>query len=168
MNKKQILEEISKAEEHLASMKKMLAKCEYKRWKPEDGDVYYYIKSSDGEVWRNTFCHTSNSDNIHYNTYNCFQTREQAESEVEKILVRRQLEEIARRLNKGEKIDWSNTGQNKYLLGIKAPYNVIGWDTEYGYKKQGVVYCLDITFCKVATQEIGEERLVKYLKGGWE
>lgn len=38
--------------------------------------------------------------------------------EAENILVRRQLEDIARRLNKGTKIDWNNYNQAKHCIEL--------------------------------------------------
>lgn len=51
-----------------------------------------------------------------YKAYNCFRTKEQAELEAEKILVRRMLEDISRRLNKGKKFDWSDENQYKWYI----------------------------------------------------
>lgn len=90
-------------------------------------------------------------------------TREQAKAEAEKILVRRMLEDIARRLNKGKKIDW-NDGENKYCIAL-GTRNYIITECNAVHKLQGVVYCLDNSFRNVAIQEIGEERLKKYLRG---
>ena len=164
MNKQELQNEINKTKEHLANMEKMLAECDGQRWKPKEYQPYWFVNSRGQGV--DTFFKSTMDNNIkRFENFNCFQTREQAEAEAEKILVRRMLEDIARRLNKGEKIDWDNTGQSKYFLGINAPYEVITWDTEYEYKRQGVVYCLDMAFRKVAIREIGEERLEKYLRG---
>ncbi len=161
MNKQEILEEINKTEEHLANMKKMLEGCEYERWKPEKGEMFYFLNSHNtaiSETW-SADC----SDARHYNIYNFFQTREQAEAEAEKILVRRMLEDIARRLNKGKEITWSTIGA-KYFLLIDCDGKII---TEFNIciTIQGVVYCFDKAFKDVAIQEIGEERLKKYLRG---
>ena len=100
-----------------------------------------------------------------YDFYNCFQTREQAEQEAEKILVRRQLEDIARRLNKGKEIDWSDEDQTKYFILLDCKTQLIERDGNLRNKIQGVVYCLDNNFRKIAIQEIGEKRLKKYLRG---
>ena len=118
MDKEEILKEIKKTEEHLATMKKMLEDCEYERWRPKEGKTYFYIISTGGvgqDLWNRPF---ALDEEQRYNFYNCFQTREQAEAEAEKILVRRQLEDIARRLNRGRKIDWSDTNQRKYYIYI--------------------------------------------------
>ena len=88
-----------------------------------------------------------------------------AEKEAEKILIRRQLADIARRLNKGEKIDWNNRQQGKYALCLSSNRDAIEWYSEIYRKVQGTVYCLDSDFYDVAIQEIGEERLKKYLRG---
>lgn len=162
MNKQEILDEINKTKEHLANMEKMLEKGD-EMWKPEKGEMFYYLNSYNiaiSETWD-----ASCSDAEHYNIYNCFKTREQAEQEAEKILIRRQLENIAKRLNKGQKIDWNNEDQNKYFICFNHWQNVI--ILEHGWKNKfcGVIYCLDKNFLDVAIKEIGEERLKNYLRG---
>lgn len=160
MNKEEILDEINKTKEHLANMEKMLEKGD-EMWKPEKGEMFYYLNSYNiaiSETWD-----ASCSDAEHYNIYNCFKTREQAEQEAEKILIRRQLEDIARRLNKGIKIDWNNTEQSKYC--IELYFNNIVTNFYYGHKTQGTVYCLDENFKDVVIHEIDEERLKAYLGG---
>lgn len=163
MNKQELQNEIKKTKEHLANMEKMLAECEYERWKPRRGDEYYCITTA-GDVVKSI-----NSFNIYdanaYNFYNCFQTREQAEAEVEKILVRRKLEDIARRLNKGRKINWNDDLQSKFYIDYDSKKDEVGFCYIETCKAQGTVYCLDKSFKNVAIQEIGEERLKKYLRG---
>ena len=162
MNKEEILSEIEKTKEHLAKMEKMLKECS-ERWKPNSCDAYYYIDAFGNVLSQIETGHSS--DSAFWKSYNCFKTREQAETEAEKILVRRMLEDIARRLNKGRKIDWNNDKQFKYSICINSSDNEIAWDNEVQYISQGVVYCLDRNFYNVAIQEIGEGRLIKYLKG---
>lgn len=162
MNKEEILDEINKTKEHLANMEKMLEKCD-EMWKPEKGEMFYYLNSYNiaiAETWD-----ASCSDAEHYNIYNCFKTREEAEAEAEKILVRRQLENIARRLNKNEKIDWNNEDQNKYFICSNHWQDIIILERGWKNKFCGVIYCLDKNFLDIAIQEIGKERLKKYLRG---
>lgn len=102
MNKEEILDEINKTKEHLANMKKMLQKCEYERWKPGEGETYYYLGSDFKIYSEENFGYPRDIGTI--KAYNCFRTVEEAETEAEKILVRRMLEDIARRLNKGKKL----------------------------------------------------------------
>ena len=164
MDKQELQKEIEKARAHLANMEKTLKQLEYERWKPEKHETYYFA-SSLGEVeetWRSNINFIP--DKKRYNAYNCFKTKEQAKQESEKILVRRMLEDIAKRLNKGKKIDWGNLSQSKYFIYLNNEDNELGYNDSGLYKFQGVVYCLDTWFLDVAIQEIGEERLKKYLR----
>lgn len=164
MDREELLNEIEKTKQHLANMEKMLKECEYVRWKPKDFSPYFYVDScmkiEQSDFYSDTYIHSER-----YNTYSIFKTREQAEAEAEKILVRRMLEDIARRLNKGEEIDWNNEEQNKYSIVLDTFDNKIAWDNETRFISQGMVYCLDTNFYNVAIKEIGEERLIKYLRG---
>ena len=161
MDKQEIINEINKAKEHLANMEKILKEYS-ERWKPNSCDAYYYVDAFGNVLSQIETGHYS--DNAFWESYNCFQTREQAEQEAEKILVRRQLEDIARRLNKGQEIDWNDNNQLKYCIGFDFPLNIISIGALYR-KLQGSVYCLSDEFKDVAIQEIGEERLKKYFKG---
>lgn len=161
MDKQEILDEINKTKEHLANMEKMLEECDYERWKPIEDENYWYINGVNS-VTDTCFIPSSN-DIKRFNNYNCFKTKEQAKSESEKILVRRMLENIARRLNKGQKIDWNNDNQYKWYINHN-PLGVATY-TVHSNKVQGAVYCLDESFKDVAIQEIGEERLKAYLRG---
>lgn len=150
-------------DEYYRSTSKMLEEREYERWKPKDGEKYWFVNDVCNVYFTNNAKDEFDIDKI--NSYNCFKTKEETQQEAEKILVRRMLEDIARRLNKGEKIDWNDKEQVKYSIYLDVIDNEINWDKEIRYISPGVVYCLDINFYKVATQEIGEERLKKYLRG---
>lgn len=163
MDKEQIINEINKAKEHLTNMEKMLEECEYERWKPQEDETYYFV-DSDLEVVNDDWANIEGQRKI-YNAYNCFKTKEEAEAEAEKILVRRMLEDIAKRLNKGKKFDWTNANQYKNFICLDIKENRLGLDCNTLIKIQGIVYCLDKDFLNVAIQEIGEERLKKYLRG---
>ncbi len=162
MNKQELQNEINKTKEHLANMEKMLAECEYERWKPDENEEYFVVAAKgvmdclnvDSTVWK-----------AHFNFYNCFQTRKQAKAEAEKILVRRQLEDIAKRLNKGKKIEWRVRTQEKNCIDFNYAFDELVQNTNAYIKRQGTVYCLDDNFLDVAKREIGEERLKKYLRG---
>lgn len=164
MDKEELLKEISKTEEHLVVMKKMLEGCEYKRWKPENDKIFYFV-DSDGDVVDAYFDNSSNYDVGRYITYNCFRTKEQAELEAEKILVRRMLEDIAKRLNKDRVIDHYKNNLFKYYLYLDCD-NKIYYGNHISISIQGAVYCLEgENFLNAAIREIGEERLKKYLRG---
>ena len=164
MNKEEILQEIEKTKKHLSNMQNMLEECGYKRWEPKENETYFYVASSgtiEQDEKRNEFI----IDDRRYNFYNCFPTKDQAKLEAEKILVRRQLEDIARYLNKGRRIDWLNSNQYKYSLHYSFFLNKICITYNIYNKEQGSVCCLDKSFLNVAIREIGEERLIKYFRG---
>ena len=164
MSKQKIIYEINKTKEHLANLEKILEEYEYKRWEPKNGEEYFYVDNV-GIVQNALFDNTMGYHLTLCRTLNCFKTKEQAEAEAEKILVRRQLEDIARRLNKGREIDWSDDNQMKYCICFNFPLNIINLCARLHRKLQGSVCCLSDKFKDVAIQEIGEERLKKYLKG---
>ena len=159
MNKQELQKEIEKAHAHLANMEKMLEQCEYKRWEPKIDDTFYSVDGY-GQVKRVYFC-DDQSCRMLYENFNCFKTYERAKEEAEKILVRRMLEDIARRLNKDKKIDWMSD-QNKYYIYLGAP-GTLTFGRASIAKKQGTNYSLDENFLSIAKSEIGEERWKKYL-----
>lgn len=160
MNREEILSEIEKTKQHLANMEKMLEECN-ERWKPKSSEEYYYVDSGN-DVRCVNFSITDAYDRDRIKAYNYFQTWEQAKAEAEKILIRRQLEDIARRLNKCRKIDWNDYEQGKYCIELYK--NNIITNNYFGHKTQGATYCLDRNFKDIAIQQIGEKRLRKYLR----
>lgn len=164
--KQKILNDIEEAQRKLDEARKKLDEynTEYKRWKPKDNEQYWYITDY-GTVNYTLFMSKIQNDNMRFKNYNCFQTREQAEQELEKILISRQLEDIARRLNRGRKIDWNNQEQDKYFIRFSYWEDRIRLETCWKNKMQGVIYCLDKNFLDVAKREIGEDRLIKYIRG---
>lgn len=162
MNRQEIIDEINKAKEHLINMERMLEECEYKRWKPEPNEEYYFV-SEDGKIVQARNCGWEPAAN-RIDFYNCFKSEKQAELEAEKILVRRQLEDIAKRLNKGQEIDWNDENQYKWYFVYDTTFGFATYSV-YEITAQGVVYCLDKNFLNTAIKEIGEGRLIKYLRG---
>lgn len=163
MNKEEILKEIKKTKQHLTDLEEILTECKYERWKPRDNEELYYVNTY-LEIIYDYFYSGRDLDRLNYKNYNCFQTYKQAKAEAEKILVRRRLEDIARRLNKGEEPNWDNYEQPKYCISLY--HDGIILDTHFSFKTQGAVFCLDENFKDVAFKEIGEEPLKKYLRGG--
>ena len=103
-------------------------------------------------------------DNQCINCYNCFRTKKEAEKEANKIIIRRKLEDIARRLNGGKELDWTNN-KNKFYITYTANDNTLHFSKTINLQIQGVVYCISPKILKVAIEEIGEERLIDYIKG---
>lgn len=167
--KQKILNDIDEAQHKLDEARKKLDEynTEYKRFRPKEGEYYYYVTET-GRVM-GSFNRLGINATL-YNVYNCFKTREEAEAEADKILVRRQLEDIAKRLNKGKKINWENGAQLKYYFclykgNVYGAYNKLIRDLTRTKEQQGTVYCLDENFLDVAKREIGEDRLIKYIRG---
>lgn len=161
MDKQEILDEISQTKLHLAYLEEKLKKCEYERWKPKDCEDYWFLSTTLLPV---ATVNKNGLDRDRCNSYNCFKTKEEAEQEAEKILVRRQLEDIAKRLNKGKEIDWNDDKQYKYALVFNHEDNTLCITSNLWVSAQNI-YCLDENFRAVAIQEIGEDRLKKYLRG---
>lgn len=164
MDKQEILNEIEKTKEHLAKMMRMLQESKNQRYKPKEHELFWYLDTWNRPCVRN-YIGASVCCNESFKNYNCFQTKEEAEQEAEKILVRRMLEDIARRLNRGENIYWDIEEQKKYFIRFNYYQNRIEFDSSFKQKCQGVIYCLNSNFLNVAIREIGEERLKKYLRG---
>ena len=163
MNKEELLNEIEKTKQHLTNLEKMLKEHKDERWKPKDGENWFYLNTY-LEAVEDYFLSSSETARLNYKNYNCFPTREEAELEAEKILVRRQLEDIARCLNKGEEFDWGDGNQCKWYIVYNTNF---GFETYSVFENtvQGIVYCLDKNFLNAAIKEIGEGRLIKYLRG---
>lgn len=137
------------------------------RWKPDNGNAYWFVTDSCKIDW-DYFSLDSDIDRERYNRYNCFHTQEEARKEANKILIRRTLEDLARRLNSNGKIDWDNQNQRKYFINYYC--NIINKeglriDWHKCMQAQGIIYCLDENFIKEAIKEIGEQNLISYIKG---
>lgn len=162
MDKQEILDEINKTKEYLVNLERMLKESESDRWKPIEDDMYYYISEVCTVIKSRAWAHCIVDE--HYHCFNCFRTEEEAQAEAEKILVRRQLEDIARRLNKGREVDWGDEKQYKWYIFYNTTFGFATYSVSEN-TTQGVVYCLDKNFLNTAIKEIGEGRLIKYLRG---
>ncbi len=149
--------------EYLGSFYNKIKKPEqqYGRWKPKIGDICWFI--SDSCKILSLYWYDCQLDKIRYSIGNIYQTKEQAEQALERMKIRTQLEDIALRLNKGQKIDWNDVRQEKYYLLYDIEEHILAQDYRT-ISQTDDVYCLE-PFLRVAIKEIGEERLAKYLKG---
>lgn len=163
MNKEEFEKEIAILKEQLNKLQQALEYKGYERWQPKHNEQYFSVDYNNS-----VFCHYNNNQAItdeNIKVFNCFKTRQEAEQEAEKILVRRQLEYISRRLNKNKTLNWKSQCQHKYSIYFDYREDKIDtYPTTVPYKEQGAVYCLEQNFKDIATQEIGEERLIRYLK----
>ena len=96
-----------------------------------------------------------------------YATKEARDKAMFKLEIETKLKNIAERLNKGQKIDWEDEDQSKFIILYNCRSKILGLLDLYGvfsWKYQGGIYCLDENFLDVAKQEIGEENLIKYFK----
>ena len=153
------IEELSKELEELKFKLDKEKSNNCKRWKAGYGETYYYI-CSDGSIYHNTERNGEFSTS-NYDLGNYFQTKGEAKKTFEKIKIYTQLKDLALRLNKGEKIDWTNNNQAKYYIYYNRGTMKLDYNNDWSYQRIGQIYCLDIYFLDIAEQEIGEENLKK-------
>lgn len=166
MNKEELELRIKELKEDLseAQAKLMIFNGSSYWFPPNDGEKYYFV-NDEGKIISstNTYHHI---DEHRIDFYNCFRSEGEAEQEKDKILVRRMLENIADRLNSGKKIDWMNIDQYKYNIAyLYSDDGHLYCHLNCDAKQEGTVYCLSEDFLDVAKEEIGEEHLIKYIKG---
>lgn len=162
----QIKQEIEDAQKALERAQKKLAKLEnskkYGWWQPDKDDSYYYI-DSEGYVSDTTYNNVE-LDHMKVENLNCFKTKKEAELERLKIVIHRKIQDIALRLNRGRKIDWSKYYQNKYFAEITEMSNGTCQVEQGSVVTNGRIdkaYCVDVHFADVVEKEL-EEDLKKY------
>ena len=132
-----------------------------KRWKPKNGEDYYYLDS----------CLTINEatfrqNNIDYSriaSYNCFNTAKEANFAIEKYKVYQELKLFAEENN--DPIDWKKTIEKK-------------WTFYYDYLEKnliisdychichfGTIYFSSLELAEQAADKVGRNRIKKYLFG---
>ena len=177
--KQKILNDIEEAQRKLDEARKKLDEYNtgYERFKPEPKEFFCIVTDDCKTKWirigydldpdnknKEDYNYWLNLRDKYYNVYNCFESYKKAQQEADKILVRRQLEDIAKRLNKGKQIDWKNEDQCKWHIVYNAFFGITTYSVCVN-KTQGTVYCLDGDFLDVAKREIGEDKLIKYIRG---
>lgn len=156
MNTTELQNKIDELEKQLTELKEELNKPESKVFKPKIGDIYYNIDSH-GEVlsyiWDDDCI-----DRLRYAIGNCFETREEAKFEVERLKVITELKRFAKKHN--EPIVWDNRRTVHYIA------------YDYLEKKVCIYFTVDIKsndiyfsseeLAQKAIKEIGEDRIRKY------
>jgi len=127
----------------------------YMTKEPKLGDTYYHIGSFniiDRATWRNDFY---DKQTLLYN--NIFATKENAKRARDIQDAYRELKSIARELNTGEIINWSDNTQPKHFLY----YNYIAkeWRTTESHRisQSCDVFCLSENFLDVAQERMGDK-----------
>ena len=89
-------------------------KKEYKRWRAEEGDVFYtvYTHGTIGEEGE----YSEHADDMKYAMGNYFETKEEAEAHKEKLLAQQEFEDLVMKYNEGWEADWEDNNQAKFFL----------------------------------------------------
>lgn len=149
--------EIEKLDIQLKELEYQEKRC--KRWKGKQNEKYWYISSD--SIVNHMMEMNDDQDDGSYEIGNYFRTKEEAEKAVEKIKIYMQLKDLALRLNKGEKIDWTNDDQAKYYIYYDHETMKLDYSQDWSYQRIGQIYCLDRQFLNKAKCEIGEENIRK-------
>nr|DAI46670.1 MAG TPA: hypothetical protein [Caudoviricetes sp.] len=127
-----------------------------KKWKPNDGDFYYYV-SSTGHLACERFLIYSNDDNNKLAFNNVFKTAQEAKKMLEKLKIINRLRELST-INFGEDIN-----QLKYSIGYDiVTKKVCSTMNRFTRNIPFEVYFETAKDCQNAIDEIGEENLKKY------
>ena len=165
MDKEELQELVSDLQKQLQEAQDKLENfAKNARFKPKRTEDYYYVED-DARICGTVFDNSYAKDVRRYETFNCFRTLEEAQKEANKILIRRKLEDIARRLNGDEKIDWHDMNQNKYAIYYNCCSDDFGQAILWTCPSPGVVYCLSKDFVQIAIKEIGARELADYITG---
>ena len=158
------LEEIKK---QISELQSKVAKLENeskeekkgKRWRAKINDTYFYINDA-GYV---DVSHENNDsfDEYRFKTRNHFKTEEEAEEYKEVMNTYYDLMDLAEELNNGEKINWNDEAQFKYVIYYNYEENSLEKTYAYSSKDLGQIYCLDENFKEKAIEKIGKDKLIK-------
>lgn len=153
---KRINEEIEKNES--------VTNChQLKRWRAKKHNKYYCVDFDFGTITESAETNDG-LDNFRYLTHNYFKTEEEAQRHLDNIKTYYELKDLAEELNNGEKIDWDNCGQPKYLIFYNNGNKKIDTDNVWSSQDIGQIYCLDEHFLEKAIEKIGEEKLINFFK----
>lgn len=131
-----------------------------KRFKPEIGEIYWFIDGL-GDVVNDTWGDDA-FDEYHYKTHNCFKTEEEAEFKREQDNVHYELLNYAEEHNEGE-IDWKDLSQEKWFLVFDYEYNRMDIYRTLNCVHMNQIYFTRERIAKSAIKAVGEDRTRKYL-----
>lgn len=133
-------------------------KTEYGWWRPQEFEQFI-VMDERGEPELSVLVQSPESDPF-VSRLNCFKTTDDLLLESERILLDRKVRDIALRLNKGRKVDWSDLDQPKYRLEVtlddkgEVRFNSYTTYIRGDFKE---VVSLEPTFAKVAKEELHQE-----------
>lgn len=153
--------DVELTEEQEKHIKEYLGFKESKKWKPKEGEKYFYLDSS-GTIDYDTYIKVD-VDIYRVFTNNCFKTKEEAEYRLEQIKVYNELKNFADENN--EEIDWENTNKLKYFIRLDRCTNLLVCDSYFSTQYIGQIYFSSKELAQRALVKVGAERIKKYLFG---
>jgi hypothetical protein len=167
------LEELEQKQQELLEQQKELAKQikelkekdnKQKKWQPKKYDVYYFVDGG-GDVEKCPY-RDSYYDRWRIPQGNCFKTQEEAEQHLENLKTKAMLRQLADELNEDRVIDWEHYNPTKYSIMYDYGLKTISLGTNATSQDADVIYCLDENFADIASERIGEQRLINMIKSG--
>lgn len=146
--------EIQDIRKELDELDKVKIEPESRRYKPMGGQTYYYIVS-DGDVFHGTW-NNDLPDRLRFAVGNAFETKEDAEFEVERLKVIAELKEFA---EPGDR-EWNSLD---YHCSISYNHNKGGFDIDaWSVRKSDLIHFESKDKAREAIKAVGEDRIKKY------
>ena len=152
------------SEEEREQLMKIIKKsngCKRKVWKPECGELFFYISGRGdifSSIWINSYICSE-----YYSIGNCFKTKEEAEFALEKVRVETELRRFAEENNECE-IDWTDKKHEKWFIFYNCKEEIINPLYVYDFCICNICFTSE-EIARQAIKSIGEERLKKYYFG---
>ena len=138
--------EFMKQAKELVEKERVAEASKTKRWKPKDNDMYFFIDSVGmiSEDWYTCGCKT---DVFRNTTSNCFQTKEEAQKELDRRLAEQELLDMC---------DWGG-GEKVYLIEYNDQRDFFDWNL-FDYIYSPYRFATQES-CQKAIDTLGTEKL---------
>lgn len=157
-------EELLEQQKELAKQIAELKENKKKKWQPQMKEVYFYV-TSEGYIYTENWYKTQ-IDTFRKHTGNCFKTKEEAEQHLKNIETKIELQQLADELNGDRVIDWEHYNPTKYSIMYDYGLKTISLSTTATSRDADVIYCLDEYFADIASERIGEQRIINMIISG--
>ena len=138
----------------LDELDKVEIEPESRRWKPKRGQTYYFITGT-GEIISNTW-NEGYYDILRFAVGNVFETKEEAEFEVERLKVIAELKEFA----EPEDREWDGQTNHFHISGYGDSDTISIFSCEV--VKTPTIYFESVEEAQEAIKAVGEDRIKKY------
>lgn len=124
-------------------------------------DVNYYFVSHSGFI-QSSGENGHSIDNFRYNTRNYFETAPQAQKEVDRLIIKNKIMDIAEELNGDTVVDWSDIYQDKFYIMYSYRDNCIYQGSSCSVSRPEEIYCLDHNFVNIIKERLTKEEIELY------